>query len=80
MTDEWIPTLSPIAEARQLIADCKNSRGELHEESLLRTFTDLVLQRNRYMERLGLLWPLRSEDVRSTPAPLPNESESPQKP
>lgn len=38
---EWIPTLSPVAEARELIADCTDDSGALHRESLHRAITDL---------------------------------------
>jgi hypothetical protein len=38
--------LSPNAEARALLADCKSRAGELHEPSLLRAVADVVLQRN----------------------------------
>ncbi len=57
-SDEWIPSQSPFSEAFDLVNDCTDADGVLHREAVINAVCRLVSARNKYMARLGLLWPL----------------------
>lgn len=60
---EWLPTAAPLTEARGIVDACADRDGELHRNLLVDAVCELVQQRNGYMVRLGLLWPLRFREV-----------------
>ena len=65
---EWVPTGSVVDEARGLAEWCTDRKGVVSPAALHRLLNDLISQRNSYMVRLGLLWPVLFEDIAPTAA------------